>query len=75
MVAQQDGIPLFGTRPTSSWQPGEQLIDRYELTIAADAPAQTAQLFVGMYDPVTGERQVFGGEETAVSLGMVQIRP
>ncbi|MCA9919595.1 MAG: glycosyltransferase family 39 protein, partial [Anaerolineales bacterium] len=74
LVAQQDNAPLFGTRPTRSWQPGEQLIDRYELIVPADTPAQTAQLLVGMYDPVTGERQAFGGEETAVSLGMVEIR-
>ncbi|MBK8906034.1 MAG: glycosyltransferase family 39 protein [Anaerolineaceae bacterium] len=73
LVAQKDNAPLFGTRPTTSWQPGERLIDRYELTIAEDTPAQTVQLSVGMYDPITLERQAFVGGETAVPLGTWQL--
>ena len=33
LIAQHDGVPLLGTRPTSSWQRGEQLLDRHVLTI------------------------------------------
>jgi hypothetical protein len=75
MVTQQDNMPRLNTRPTSTWQPGEQIIDRYELTIPEGTPPQTAELLVGMYDPLTGERLAFGGEETAVTLNGVEIRP
>ncbi len=75
LVTQQDNMPLFNTRPTTGWQPGERFIDRYELVIPENAPGQSAMLLVGMYDAATGERQSFGQGETAVPLGMVMIRP
>lgn len=71
LLTQHDSMPLAGTRPTTSWQVGERLIDRYTLTIPADAPPQTAQLVVGLYDPVTLERQPFAEGETAVPLTSV----
>ena len=53
---QRDGLPQSGDRPTTSWAPGEIIIDTYEIPIDSDAPAGTHRLEVGMYDPTSGER-------------------
>jgi hypothetical protein len=36
-AAQQDGWPADGAAPTSSWEPGQVLADRHELTIYPEA--------------------------------------
>ncbi len=56
MVAQHDGIPLFGTRPTYTWLEGEQLLDRHELVLPEQVTGN-GRLIVGIYDSVTYERQ------------------
>lgn len=49
-VAQHDGQPWWeAPLPTSSWQPGEQLRDRHQLTLPADLPSGSYQLRVGVY--------------------------
>jgi hypothetical protein len=42
--------------PTSQWQPGHFPLTELPLTIPADAPAGTYSLYIGMYDPATGQR-------------------
>jgi hypothetical protein len=49
MVAQQDGAPVCGRRPTNTWYPGELIEDAYKIPIALDAPAGVYPLYVGMY--------------------------
>jgi len=56
LVAQQDGLPLNGIRPTQTWRKGEAIEDSYEIAIGADARADTYKLSVGMYDPTTMTR-------------------
>ena len=53
---QWDSIPAQGTSPTSGWLPGEIIEDRYEVPMSKKAPAWKYDIFVGMYDPLTGER-------------------
>jgi hypothetical protein len=53
--AQRDGVPLGGYRPTTTWEPGELLADRYGLLLPADLPPGEYALAVGMYDS-TGQR-------------------
>jgi hypothetical protein len=55
-LAQRDGQPVQWIRPTSTWQPGEELIDRYAMLLPGDLPAGSYSLAVGVYDPVTGQR-------------------
>jgi uncharacterized membrane protein len=50
VVAQRDRAPAFGLYPTTLWQPGESIIDAYDLSV--DAPGKST-LIVGMYDPAT----------------------
>lgn len=56
IYAQQDSVPAGWTRPTTGWFPGEFIRDDYCLTVNPAAPAGTYQLWVGWYDPTTGQR-------------------
>ncbi|MGA9349058.1 MAG: hypothetical protein WBW48_09675 [Anaerolineae bacterium] len=47
---QKDNAPVKGTHPTTSWLPGEVVIDEYEIAVDAAAPAGEYQIEVGMYD-------------------------
>jgi hypothetical protein len=49
VVAQHDGVPAFGTDPTTAWQSGELVVDVHDIQV--DAPPGTYSLLVGMYDP------------------------
>jgi len=50
---QKDNPPVKGTHPTTSWLPGEVVIDEYEIAVDAEAPAGEYQIEVGMYDLAT----------------------
>lgn len=66
IISQQDQIPGAGQFPTSSWLPGEYLIDKYRLSIPAGSrPGSGYRLRVGLYDandfsrlPVTETGQI-----------------
>ncbi len=53
---QNDDQPLGGDYPTSFWDPGQELRDRYELALPSDLPAGEYQVEVGFYLASTGER-------------------
>ena len=55
-AAQGDDFPLAGQRPTTTWQPGESLVDRYTIQLPADLPPGDYPLRIGFYDPTTGVR-------------------
>jgi hypothetical protein len=55
LVTQHDGLPGEGEQPTLGWRPGEFISDRHTLSLG-DVPGGDYSLFVGMYDPTTGER-------------------
>jgi hypothetical protein len=62
-AAQQDTRPCDGQCPTDSWLPGEIIIDRYQLTLAADAPPGPYHLAMGLYLLESGERADVAGRE------------
>jgi hypothetical protein len=55
LLAQHDGLPGEGKRPTTTWLPGEIIADRHELVLS-EHYAGPARLLVGMYDLATMER-------------------
>jgi uncharacterized membrane protein len=55
-VAQNDGEPVAGYRPTDAWSPGERIIDRRGVWLKPGTPPGTYGIFVGLYDPATGQR-------------------
>jgi mannosyltransferase len=56
VVAQHDGEPAGGTKPTTEWQPGEVVQDRHGAVLPAQLPSGTYGIEVGMYRPQTGTR-------------------
>jgi hypothetical protein len=74
-VAQRDGRPVQWLRPTTTWQPGESIIDRYGIPLPADLPTGPYTIVVGLYDPVTGQRLPVsaGPGDFAIELGPIQV--
>lgn len=68
-IAQADTRPCDGQCPTSSWQPGEVIVDRHQLPWSPDRPPGPYQLVIGLYLLNSGQRVgVAGSEDGAVFL-------
>lgn len=76
-LAQRDGQPVQWMRPTSTWQPGEVIVDRYGLLLPDDLPFGSYSIAVGLYDPVTGQRLPIsaGPRDYAIELGPITVVP
>ncbi|HAJ34126.1 MAG TPA: hypothetical protein DCL15_00320 [Chloroflexi bacterium] len=74
-LLQRDGQPVVWLRPTSTWQPGDVIVDRYGLLLPSTLPAGRYTLAVGLYDQVTGQRLAVsaGPASYAIELGPVQV--
>jgi 4-amino-4-deoxy-L-arabinose transferase-like glycosyltransferase len=53
---QWDSTPVGGAYPTSGWLPGEIVEDHYDVLMGRDVPPWKYDIFVGMYDSLTGAR-------------------
>ena len=58
-IAQFDGPPLAGLKPTSEWQPRALYIDRRQITLPTGLPSGDYLLRIGLYDRDSGERLPF----------------
>ncbi len=56
LAAQNDGFPVVGFRPMTSWAEGESIADYRWLELPADRPSGDYQVRVGLYRADTGER-------------------
>jgi 4-amino-4-deoxy-L-arabinose transferase-like glycosyltransferase len=56
IVAQRDQPPVGGKRPTSSWFPGDQVVDDESIALPANLPPGPYRIEIGMYDPGDGQR-------------------
>ena len=61
--AQKDGQPQNGDAPTSSWEAGTLIEDRYELLLRTDTPPDVYEVEVGLYQPESGQRLGVLGEQ------------
>ncbi len=71
--AQQDGTPAAGRRPTTTWQPGEEIADRHALLLPADLPTGDYRLRLGLYRLPGGERLGTAQGLDHLTLGPVQV--
>jgi hypothetical protein len=51
LLGQADGVPVRWTRPTSTWRPGEFIVDHYSIPLPADLSPGVGYLWVGLYHP------------------------
>ena len=56
LYGQVDRPPANGAAPTTSWAPGQVIVDEIILPVAADAPAGIYHIAVGIYDGASGGR-------------------
>jgi len=74
LVAQTDSAPAGGSRPTTGWAEGEQIVDRHGLALPDPLSPGTFELQVGLYKPATGERlTVTGTQSDSLPLGRVEV--
>jgi hypothetical protein len=79
-AGQVDRLPCFGSCPTTTWQAGDLVGERYDLDIHPDAPSGTYRLIAGLYDLATGERLPLTDDQgNAIGdhfpLGSIEVRP
>jgi hypothetical protein len=72
LAASFDRPPLAGAYPTSTWLPGQAIIDPRYIPLAGVVPGQY-RLIVGMYDPATQARLVTGEGADFVELTEITI--
>lgn len=74
-IAQRDMYPGQGLLATSLLEPGQQLADRIVIQVPPTvyAPAE-AELAVGLYNYVTGERLLMAGGQSSISLETISIQ-
>lgn len=68
LIAQHDGIPAQGARPTTGWIAGEYITDEHLLRWNDPAFTGKAALHVGLYDATTGERLLALSGESSLLL-------
>jgi mannosyltransferase len=74
LLAQHDGWPVNGLRPTWTWQPDESLLDRHTLALPPQVAGGTGTLLVGLYDSQTIVRQRFADGQETIPLATVRFR-
>jgi hypothetical protein len=68
-AAQLDTRPCAGECPTDTWQPGDIIVDRYQVTLPPEAPPGPYRLALGLYLLDSGERaSVLGRDDQTVYL-------
>ena len=73
LLAQHDGIPVDGTRPTTTWQAGEQLLDVHDLVVPVGVQGN-GRLVIGLYDSESLQRQEISPGQDAVQLIEIHFR-
>lgn len=63
LVAQYDSQPRAGSYPTSWWDQGETVEDRFRLVIPDQARPGAYRLIAGMYDPISSTRLTGPGQD------------
>jgi len=73
LIAQQDGMPVGGARPTSWWEKGQKIRDVYYLAIPPEVRPGPYSLDLVLYDTYTQEIVPFAGQGDVLQLRPVVI--
>jgi hypothetical protein len=71
--AQDDHVPEDGRAPTSTWTAGQVVTDAFDLRVSPDAPLDSYQLIVGLYDSATVKRLKLPSGTDFVVLGQIEV--
>lgn len=63
LIAQHDGRPASGTRPSDTWAAGELVEDRHAVAVPTEAPPGSYLLRIALYDPADGRRLMAGARD------------
>lgn len=75
LVAQHDGGPAGGARPTTGWAPGETIVDSHLLAFYDTAYTGPARIVVGLYEPATGRVLAGTGDDHVVLPVAISVIP
>ncbi|MGB9777441.1 MAG: ArnT family glycosyltransferase [Anaerolineae bacterium] len=79
LIAQHDGVPDEGRRPTPFWQPGTVIRDPHPIVLPSDVAPGEYTISVGMYDwPGLQRLRVVDGPATGedhITLETIQVEP
>ena len=70
---QNDHVPENAKSPTSTWTAGQVVTDIFDLQISPDAPADSYDLVVGLYDSKTVTRLALPSGLDYVVLGKIEV--
>jgi len=73
IVAQTDREPGGGLNPTTNWEPGASIIDRYGVLLPENAPNGVYTIEIGLYD-FDNVRLMIEGDGDALKLGTVEVK-
>ena len=71
---QCDHVPMDGRSPTSSWAAGQIVSDKFDLRISPDAPDDSYELVVGLYESATVTRLSLPNGLDFVVLGKIEVK-
>ncbi len=71
VVAQRDGEPGGGSRPTTGWQPGEHIVDNHGILLPAGLPPGEYALWMGLYDAFDPDVRLPVAGADGIGLGTV----
>ncbi len=74
-VAQHDGLPADGSRPTSGWQPGEVITDPHRVPVSRDVVPGDYLLLTALYDPAQPDVPRPEVRQGAVTRDYVALQP
>ncbi|MHB8749684.1 MAG: glycosyltransferase family 39 protein [Aggregatilineales bacterium] len=74
LVAQNDSEPVNNTSLTTSWQPGQTIVDNHGLALSPDLPPGNYRLIAGLYDinNPSARLPVDGGDQVALGAIILQ---
>ncbi len=80
LAGQGDSDPVGGLRYTSSWRPGEVIVDQHTIALKPDLPPGAYTLYTGLYQRDTGDRVAVTVDGTTpperwVKVGEIKIGP
>lgn len=74
VLSQHDAQPVNDLRPTTTWSPGETILDRHGLSLP-EITSGVYHLRVGLYDPETGARLRTSDGRDMLEIGAMVIAP